>query len=205
MTSSRAAVGAIIVAAATIGLVGFAAPAAAHNVLAASTPEAGETLTELPPQFSVTTNDEMLALPGSQGFALQIRDAAGTYYGDGCVDVVGATMSATAAAGAPGEYTMLWQAVSSDGHSIDGEIPFTWAPSADVDPDPGSATPPVCGQVASPTPGVSASPAPAPGEPTPDPEAASGVDLATMLWIGGALLALGIVAAVAIASGRRTP
>ncbi len=180
------------------------APASAHNVLIASTPEAGETVTELPPRFSVTTNEAMLVVPGSQGFALQIRDAAGTYYGDGCVEVADATMSATAAIGAPGDYTMLWQAVSSDGHSIDGEIPFTWAPDAGADPDAdaGSPTPPVCGQAASPTPAASAPTTS--GEPTAEPAPESGIDLATVLWIAGALLALGIAAAVAIAvAGRR--
>ena len=44
-----------------------------------------------------------------------------------------------AALGEPGAYTMLWQAVSADGHSVDGEIPFTWAPTDDVEP---SASPP---------------------------------------------------------------
>lgn len=186
---------------ASILLVG---PASAHNVLVASTPGAGETLSQLPPQFSVTANEAMLALPGSQGFVLQIRDAAGDYYGDGCVEVVDATMSATAAVGAPGEYTLLWQAVSADGHSIDGEIPFTWAPAAGVDADVGSATPPVCGQAATPTPTASASPAPASGEPSDEPEAASGIDPVAVLWIGGGLLAAGIAAAVAIViAGRR--
>ena len=204
MTKNRAAIAAIIVAASIFGPIGFVTPAYAHNVLIDSTPEAGETLTELPEQFSVTTNEAMLALPGSQGFVIQIQDADGAYYGDGCVEVVGSTMSATAAAGAPGEYTMLWQAVSADGHSIDGEIPFTWAPSADVDADAGSATPPVCGQVVSPTPVPTASATTPPVEPTPEAEPASGIDLTTVLWIAAALLALGIAAAVAIAiAGRR--
>jgi methionine-rich copper-binding protein CopC len=207
VTKNRAAVAAIVVAAAIVGPIGFVAPAYAHNVLVASTPEAGETLTELPERFSVTTNEAMLALPGSQGFVIRIQDAGGAYYGDGCVEVVDATMSAAAAAGAPGEYTMLWQAVSADGHSIDGEIPFTWAPDADVDADAGSATPPVCGQAASPTPEPTASATTPPAEPTPEAEPASGIDLATVLWIAAAVLALGIAAAVAIAIAgrRRTP
>lgn len=203
MTKNRAAVAAIIIVAAIIGPVGFATPAYAHNVLVASTPSAGETLTELPPQFSVTTNEAMLALPGSNGFALQIQDAAGAYYGDGCVEVVDATMSADAALGAPGAYTMLWQAVSEDGHSIDGTIPFTWAPADDVEPSTSSATPPVCGQAVTPAPSASASPAPATSEPITAPEAASGIDLSTVLWIGGVLLAVGIAVAVAIAVAAR--
>ena len=206
MTKNRAALAAIIIAAAIAGPLGFATPAFAHNVLVASTPEADETLTELPPQFSVTTNEAMLDLPGSNGFALQIQDAAGAYYGDGCVQVVDAKMSADAALGEPGVYTMLWQAVSEDGHSIDGTIPFTWAPEGDVEPSASSATPPVCGEAASPAPSASATPAPATGEPTAAPEAASGIDLPTVLWIGGALLVVGIAVGVAIAiASRRKP
>ncbi len=178
-------------------------PASAHNVLIASTPSAGEIVTELPPEFSVTTNEPMLVVPGGQGFVLQIRDAAGDYYGDGCVEVVDATMWTAPALGAPGEYTMLWQAVSGDGHPIDGEIPFTWAPEADVDADAGSPTPPVCGQE-SPTPAPSVTTPPTP--PADEAEPASGIDLVTVLWIGGALLLLGIAATVAIviAGHRKT-
>jgi methionine-rich copper-binding protein CopC len=206
VTKNRAAVAAIIVAVAIAGPVGFVTPASAHNVLVASTPASGETLTELPPQFSITTNEPLLALPGSNGFALQIQDAAGAYYGDGCVQVEGATMSADAALGEPGAYTMLWQAVSEDGHSVDGAVPFTWAPAGDVEPSASSATPPVCGVAATPTPSASASPAPATSEPTAAPATASGIDPAIVFWIGGALLALGIAAAGAIVlAGRRKP
>lgn len=198
------AIAAIATLAALATTVALVTPASAHNVLVASTPASGETLAELPAEFSITTNEPLLALPGSQGFALQIRDAAGAYYGDGCVQVVDATMSATAALGEPGAYTMLWQAVSEDGHSIDGEIPFTWAPAGDVEPSASSAAPPVCGAAVTPTPSASATPPPATSEPTAAPESASGIDTATVLWIAGALLALGIAITVAIVvAGRR--
>jgi methionine-rich copper-binding protein CopC len=204
---ARVGLAAIVVAAALVGPAGFATPAFAHNVLVASTPEAGQTLTELPEAFSITTNEALLALPGSNGFALQVRDAAGRYYGDGCVTIVDATMSAQPALGDAGAYTMLWQAVSADGHSIDGEIPFMWAPSGEVEPSASSATPPVCGEAAAPTPTATAGPPPASGEPTAAPAEASGIDTATVLWIGGALLAAGIAVAIAIvvAGRRRAP
>jgi methionine-rich copper-binding protein CopC len=192
---------AALAALATVALV--ATPASAHNVVIATTPSAGETLTELPERFSIVTNEPLLALDGGKGFVLRIRDAAGAYYGDGCVRIVDATMSATPALGAPGDYTVLWQAVSADGHTIDGEIPFSWQPSGDVTPSEGFAEPPVCGE----EPGATAtSPAtPEPG-PTAEGPTASGVDLATVLWIGGALLAVGVAVAVAIAlAGRRKP
>jgi methionine-rich copper-binding protein CopC len=203
---ARWRVAAIIAAAGIVASVGFAAPASAHNVLIDSTPKADQVLTTLPATFSITTNEDLLELDGSNGFALQIRDAAGAYYGDGCVQVVDATMSATAALGAPGDYTMLWQVVSADGHSIDGAIPFTWQPSGAVNASPASETPPVCGETATPEPSGSSSRPPATGDPIAEGPTASGVDLPTVLWIGGALLAVGIAVAVAIAlAGRKRP
>ena len=198
MTKNRAALAAIAITAAILAPVGFATAAVAHNELVASTPAAGETLTELPDRFSITTNEDLLVVPGTQGFALQIQDAAGSYYGDGCVQVEGPTMSADAALGAPGEYTMLWQAVSEDGHSVDGAIPFTWAPSGEVEASAGSATLSVCGEAATPTPAPVATQAPATREPSAPPATASGIDASTVLWIGGALLLAGIAIAIAI-------
>jgi methionine-rich copper-binding protein CopC len=176
--------------------------ASAHNQLIDSTPEAGETLTALPDAFSITTNEDLLSLQGSQGFVLQVQDAAGLYYGDGCVQVSGPSMSAEPALGEPGAYTMLWQAVSEDGHSVNGEIPFTWAPAGNVEPSAGFTSPPVCGESSTPEPTatpLSFTPSPVAEAPT-----ASGIDLATVLWIGGALLAIGIAVAIAIfVAGRK--
>ncbi len=203
---ARWGVAAIVVAIGIAGPIGFAVPAYAHNVLVASTPAADQVLTELPDSFSVTTNEDLLELDGSNGFALQIRDAAGAYYGDGCVQVVDATMSATAALGEPGAYTMLWQVVSADGHSVDGEIPFTWQPTGAAEASPAFETPPVCGETATPEPSASASQPPATGDPIAEGPTASGIDLPTVLWIGGAILAAGLAVAVAIAlAGRKTP
>lgn len=135
-----------------------ATPALAHDDVIDTTPAAGETLTELPAAFSVTTNETLLDLQsdgtGTQGaFGLQIRDADGGYYGDGCVSVVDATMSADAVIGDSGEYTMLWQVVSADGHPVSGEIPFTWDAPDGFEPASAHGAAPVCGEdpVASPT------------------------------------------------------
>ena len=130
-----------------------AAPAQAHSYLVASTPTEGETLTELPDAFSVTANETLLDL-GTQGaFGLQIRDADGRYYGDGCVNVVDATMSAEPVIGDSGEYTMIWQVVSADGHPVSGEIPFTWEAPDGFEPASALEAAPVCGEdpAASPT------------------------------------------------------
>ncbi len=129
-------------------IIALSAPlsATAHDSLESSTPAEGETLTTLPAEFSVTGSEPLLALDDSTaGFALQVVDAAGAYYGDGCLTVSGATLSAAAALGDPGEYTLRWQVVSSDGHPTSGEITFTWAPSDPAVASPSSAAPPACG------------------------------------------------------------
>jgi copper resistance protein C len=161
-----------------------AAPAAqAHNYLIASSPAQGETLTALPDSFFVTTNEDLLAVGGSTaGFAFQIVDAAGTHYETGCVSVDGATMSTEPRLGEPGEYTALWQVVSADGHTVSDEIAFTWAPAEPVGSEPPSEE-------------CAAAPSSAEPDTAPPPTFA----LSDVLWIGGAVLAVGIAVAVTIA------
>ena len=122
-----------------------ATPAWAHSEIVDSTPEAGETLTALPDAFSVTASETLLDLDDQGVFEPQILDAAGDHYGSGCVEVVDATMSAEPVLGASGEYTMIWQVVSADGHPVSGEIDFTWEAPADFEPAVGVAEAPRCG------------------------------------------------------------
>ena len=118
-----------------------ATPAFAHDELIDSTPAAGETLTTLPAAFSITMNEDLLDLDDKgSGFGILIQDSNGLYYGDGCVNVNGPTMSADAVLGEPGEYTFIWQVVSSDGHPTSDEFTFEWAPEGDFAAATGSAT-----------------------------------------------------------------
>ena len=184
------ALGALVVGVAVLGL---AAPAQAHNYLIASTPAADETLTELPAEFSVTTNEPLLSLDGSvSGFALEVRGADGLYYGDGCVSVDGATLSEAAALGPAGDYTMLWQLISTDGHTVSGEVNFSWAPADGVVPSEGTTAPAACGNEAA-----------APGASDPAPPRTN-ADLGDVLWIGGAILALLVAGLVTFLVVTRT-
>lgn len=145
--SRRAAVaGAFALLLGTGAAVSAAAPALGHSVVVASTPAEGEVLTELPESFSVTANEPMLVLPGQGAFALFVQDESGRFYGDGCVDIQDETMSTDAAElGPAGDYVLVWQFVSADGHPVSGEIPFEWAPTASVEPAEGSTAFPSCG------------------------------------------------------------
>ena len=169
-------------AAAVLGLAGvllFAAPASAHSYLVSSTPTADETLTELPEEFSITMNENLLDLAGDgTGFGMLVRDDAGLYYGDGCVTISGATLSTPAALGEAGTYTLIYQVVSADGHPVSEEFTFEWAPGEGFDAATGSDAAPGCG-------GEAATPAPETEEPATDAAISSDV-----LWIGGGILAV---------------
>ncbi len=185
----------------TASLLGLATPAQAHNYLVSSTPSAGSVLTALPAEFSVTTNDVLLNIGGNAaGFALQVKDAAGLYYGDGCVTVNGPGISTTAALGAPGRYTIVWQVISTDGHTVSDRFDFTWRPTAaDATVSKGSASPPDCHGTLKPN----SSTQPDASTPTP---AVSEDTLGTVLWIGGAVLAAGLAVVVTLlVTSRKKP
>lgn len=194
-----------------------AASAQAHNYIVSSTPAEGATIATLPASFGVTTNDNLLSLGGATGgFALQVKDSAGLFYEDGCITVAGPTMSTSAVLGAPGPYTVLWQLVSIDGHSVSGSYDFTWAPAAGQTTATGTSAAPVCGQAASPSastpsqPGTTTEPG-TPSQSALPPEAdpsstGSGQDdgAGTILGIGGGVVGLAaIVVAAIVLVGRR--
>ncbi len=178
---------------------GLAAPAQAHNYLESSTPKAGETLTALPKDFMITTNGSLLNIDGNgAGFALQVTDGAGKYYGDGCVTIAGQTMSTTAALGTAGAYTVTWQVLSTDGHTVSDNYGFTWQPPAGFTPSSGSSTVPDCNGTSA----VNTKPAPDSG--TAGAQTIDTGTLSTVLWIGGALLAVaGAVILAFVLTGRR--
>jgi copper resistance protein C len=164
-----------------------ASPASAHNYLVASTPEAGETLTTLPEQFSITTNEPLLDLGGDgSGFGIEIIDAAGLYYGDGCVTVDGATVWTVPEIGAAGTYRLVYQVVSADGHTVSDEFTFEWAPGAEFAESAGSAAPGDCNGLY------------ARGDGASDGSEAASIDLGVVLWIGGAVLAVSIAVIVTL-------
>jgi len=140
----------IVVIATALALVP-AVPALAHNYVVSSTPTEGETVSAVPEFFIVTTNENMLDLSGAgAGFAVQITDDDGLFYGDGCVTTGGPSMSMLGALGAPGGYTMTYQYISSDGHTLSDSLAFRYEPANAANVAVGLDTPPVCGQAAPP-------------------------------------------------------
>ena len=196
MRARHAAVAIGLTAAALVATEPIAA--LAHNFVVSSTPEDGSTLTELPDRFVVTTNEGLLDLNGEgAGFVMQVRDDAGRYYGDGCVTVDGPGMSTPASLGAAGDYELLYQFVSADGHSVSGTISFAWQPEPGFAPAEGSPVPVGCDGAAAPSIGPTDPDSPATSAPPGD-----------WLWIlGGAvavLIAVAVTAILAVGLRRRS-
>jgi len=194
--SRRLAVGPLAFGAATLLAIGgvllLAEPAFAHNQIVSSTPSPNETLTALPGQFEIDTNNALLDIGGAgRGFAFEIQDAAGRFYETGCVSIVDDNMFTAARLGAAGAYTIVYQLVSADGHTVSGRIPFTWAPASAAVVSTGVAAPPGCNGAKAPT------------RPDASGEGSEGsrdstVPLADVLWIGGIIIAVALAVIVTL-------
>jgi len=120
--------------------------AMAHNQVAQTTPAAGSTVTTSPVEIEIVTTDQLLDLGGNaSGFAVTVQDSAGSYFGDGCVRVDGPALYASAELGDAGEYTVTYQYISADGHSLSDAFVFFFEPAADHTPTLGQLSPPICG------------------------------------------------------------
>ncbi|MEO6201515.1 MAG: copper resistance CopC family protein [Cryobacterium sp.] len=183
-----------------------ASPALAHNVPLPDgySPVNGGVVTTQPDVFRVTTSDALLDgnTAGIQSLMLitgPADAAAPLHYGDGCVTIVGATIETRAELGAPGAYTVDWQAVSVDGHPISGTYSFTWQPADGEPRAEGAPGKPDCGGTVSYGSGV-------PAAETDGSAAAGDASLSDVLWIGGALGAVAVAAVVTfLVASRRKP
>lgn len=131
---------------AVIALIALSTPAFAHNAVEELTPAPDEVVSESPLAFSLATDDMLLDLGGeAAGFGVVVRDATGLYYGDGCVVVDERTMSARVELGEAGTYSIVYQFVSADGHSLSETYDVTFDPPASHTPAPGFEGPAECG------------------------------------------------------------
>jgi methionine-rich copper-binding protein CopC len=121
-------------------------PAQAHDSLLETAPAAGASTSEVS-GILLTFTDNLLNLGGeSNAFAIQVIGPDGRYYSDGCTTLTGPTITAPAALGGAGEYQVLWQVVSADGHPISETYTFDYAPAAGTPAADGAADAPVCGE-----------------------------------------------------------
>lgn len=137
-----------VLAIATLALVLVGPAALAHNAVLDEQPERDSIVVESPVTVAVTTNDALLGLPGEgQANAIAVQDSTGRYFGDGCVVLGDKTLEASFALGEAGVYTVTYQFVSADGHSVSDSYTFTFEPSTAHVPVEGLTELPRCGDV----------------------------------------------------------
>lgn len=166
----------------------------AHDSLISSSPSDGETVTTPLTRIELTFSDSLLNLGGiDSAFAIQVSDAAGGFYGSGCVDLSDATVSTDLTLGEPGSYQVRWQVVSADGHSISDGYTFDYAPPAGTEAAPAVAVAPACGNEAAPT-----------ASPETSEKTATPVDSGLILGLVIGAGALAVIAAVLFLAFRRS-
>ncbi|WP_345802292.1 copper resistance CopC family protein [Microbacterium sp. AZCO] len=100
-----------------------AVPASAHDELLSSDPAADSSVDALPAQLTLTFSGLISTEPGANEVA--VTDAAGASLVEGTPTVSDTVITQKLAGEASGVVTVLWKAVSSDGHPISGQYSFT--------------------------------------------------------------------------------
>lgn len=173
-------------------LLGFSAPALAHDAAESSSPAQGATVATPPEQVSITLNKNPLGI----GAQFSVKDSAGAEWADGAVEIVDNVASQKLKAGAPaGPYTVAWRVVSSDSHPIEGTFSFTaTAAAAGASPsDASSATTAAVPTIGTPQPGSTATPLPAVDASEPFP-------WSLVIFVA---VAVGLLVTIAITAKRR--
>jgi methionine-rich copper-binding protein CopC len=177
-------------------LLGFSAPASAHDSAESSSPAQGATVATPPEQVSVTFSNDPLGI----GAQFSVKDSTGAEWADGAVGIVDNVASQKLKAGAPaGQYTVTWRVVSSDSHPIEGTFGFTAAAAAaGASPSDASTTAPAgVPTMGTAQPGTIVTPVPAPDASEPFPW--SLVIFASVAV--GLLVAIGVLARRRLTSG----
>lgn len=180
--------------------------ASAHDYLVASTPKAGSTQTEPLSKVVLTFDDRVLDLSGDgSSNVVEVTDSAQKHFETGCAAVADTDVSVPVALGDSGKYTVTWQIVSADGHTVSNSIAFTYAKPADAVAATGKASRPTCGDQNA---GSSGSGAKATsGSGTAASSAGSGSnDLGIALGVGGGIIVLALAAVtIVLVRNRQAP
>lgn len=163
-TRSTAAAGVAALLLSAMAVLGLADPAAAHDELVSSYPEADASLTKSPDEITLEFSGSLTDTDGAT--VVEIIDEQGANVAIDPVDVSTTFITQHVAPDAnTGVFTVRWEAVSSDGHPISGE--YAYAVSEETAAAPTAAT--------SPTPAPTESTAqPTPQQSEPEPKSPQG-------------------------------
>ncbi|WP_223693158.1 copper resistance CopC family protein [Leifsonia poae] len=125
LTASLAATGAVALA--LLPAVG----ASAHDYLVNSSPAADSVVTEPLQRVTLTFNDRVLDLSGDGSSSLvTVTGPDSRHFETGCATTADTVVSAPVSLGSAGKYTITYQIVSADGHTVSNSLGFTYQPPA---------------------------------------------------------------------------
>ena len=133
-----------VVVAAALSLT--SSPAFSHGVVEERSPAPDSVVQESPVKVSVTA-DSLFSGPGGSQRRVDIflKDSEGLFYGENCVEILDFTASKVISLGRAGTYTVVYQAISADGHTLSDSYTFTFEPNSEHEPASGNTAPVLCG------------------------------------------------------------
>ncbi|MCU1530929.1 MAG: copper resistance protein CopC [Arthrobacter sp.] len=169
------------------------APAQAHDSLQSTSPAKDSTVSTAPEQVSLTLSESPTDAASLNFSVIKVTDSTGVTLSDGKVNITDATLSTTLIKGVNGPYTVLWRAVSSDGHPIEGSYSFTVQDLALSATTPAAAAPSTSAPVT----------APAAGQPVPPVSGPDNSNAPVVLGLAAAIIAAA-AALFAVSHKRKT-
>lgn len=192
---------------AAVLVVAPAVSASAHDYLVASTPEAGSTVSTSLTTVKLTFDDRVLDLSGDgSSNVVEVTGPGGKHFEGGCPTIADTDVTVPVALGASGGYTVRWQIVSADGHTVSSSLDFTYAKPAASAAASGSDSRPTCGDQAPATPSTSGAASIGEGESDASAQqaATAGSDpLPVALGVGGGVILVALVAVVVVLTRAR--
>ena len=189
-----------------LAAVGFAGPAAAHDVLISSDPADGSTVQTAPATVTLTFDqpvqnfEPVVTMTGPEGQSYQS--------GSPTVDSTVVT-SAVGEITQAGQYVIAFRVVSADGHPVTGEVKFQFAGAALAVESTGAGSAATGTSAAAPAPAATSSAAAAPPSATVSTAAVgpagSSSGLSGWVWAALALAAVLIIAAIVVVLRRPRP
>jgi methionine-rich copper-binding protein CopC len=182
--------------------------ASAHDYLVASTPKAGSTQTKPLSKVVLTFDDRVLDLSGDgSSNVVEVTDSAQKHFESGCAAVADTDVSVPVALGDSGKYTVTWQIVSADGHTVSNSIAFTYAKPADAVAATGKDSRPTCGDQNAGSAGSGSKATSGSGAAASSSDASGGSnDLGIALGVGGGIIVLALAAVtIVLVRNRQAP
>lgn len=177
-----------------------ATAASAHDSLLESSPAAGATIATELTEVILTFSD--VPLTGAPA-VIQVTDATGTSITTGELTATDRSLSVPVQPASVGEYSVVYQVVSSDAHTISGDFTFTYSGPV-VTPSPSSsASEPAASATPEPSPSDSAA-ATVPADPSAETASGTSASADAFLPLIIAVLAAVVIAVVAAVARANT-